>query len=190
MFFKSFMFSVLVFAGFITSYAQETQKNELHADVEYETAVSKDGRAESQVKTNLTYGGKRKAGLYCWIQFAKGWQQVYCGPTYKVRPWMQAGFAVGMKTGSDRFQYGGFIWAGRSLKGKFVSNLFLYEKGNWYRNVSSVKLNDRVTLSLATQRYSGTGPRIDYRLSDNVSVGVESNFSKSSNVKFSFKLKL
>lgn len=176
---------VLGFCGM--SYAQDTPNNRLHGDVEFETEVHS-GEVTPQVKTFLTYGGKGKLGAYCWIQNSKAYNQAYCGPTYAPKSWLQVGVAVGVQTGPKRFQAAAFVWVGKPVKGKMVQNLFIFEKGgHWYRNVTSVEINKRFTASLVTQRYSGTGPRLDIKLAKGFSAGIEINFDKSTTSKVGLK---
>lgn len=179
----------LVLSFTVMTFGQtETPKNQLHGYVEFESEVSASGNVNPMVKTYLTYGGKSKAGLYCWIQNSKSFNQVYCGPTYSPKSWLQVGGAVGVQTGSSRLQLGAFVWAGRSVKGRFVQNLFLIEKGGkWYRNQTSVDVTKRITLALATQKFRGTGPRLEVKLNKNFTAGAEVNFGKSTSTMLALK---
>jgi hypothetical protein len=177
---------VLVFGVMAFGQAPDT-KNQLHGNVELEIEV-RDGIATPQVKSYFTFGGKTKVGLYCWVQNSENFNQVYCGPTYKVAPWLVVSFAAGVKTDAQHFQASFSVWTGKLIEGKMVQNLFIFEKGShWYRNVSSVDINKRFTASLVTQRYSGTGPRLDIKLANGFSVGVEANFNKNSTAKVGLK---
>lgn len=183
------MLVVLVLGmNFLAFGQEESPKNSLHGDMELECTVE-NGKVTCQVKTFITYGGKGKLGGYCWVQNSKDYNQAYCGPTYQVKPWLQVGGGIGAQTGENRFNAGAFVWVGKSINGKFVSNLFVVEKaGAWYRNVTSVQLNKRFTASLVEQRYSGIGPRVDIKLSKNLSAGVEVNFGESTKTKFGLKI--
>ncbi len=178
---------MVVMGMVITGVSQDTPKNQLHGDVEFETEI-RNGQATPQVKTYITYGGKGKLGAYCWIQNSKAYNQAYCGPTVQLKSWLQVGAAIGVQTGAKRLQAATFVWVGKPIQGKFVSNLFILEKGGlWYRNVTSVQINKRFTASLVKQRYSGIGPRLDIKLAHGLSAGVEVNFDKNVTSKVALK---
>jgi hypothetical protein len=177
--------AVVLLVGIALAFGQDSAaKNQLHGFVEQETVVS-NGKATPQVKTNITYGGKGKVGAYCFAQTSRHFSQVYCGVTDSPKKWLEVGVAIGAHTGLNPFQAAGFIWTGAPVGKKFVQNLLLVEKaGKWYRDVFGVKLNDRFTVSLASQRYRGTGPRGDIKITNRLSLGAEVNFSKSSSFIF------
>lgn len=154
---------IFAIACSISVYGQDTTStNSLGGTVMVENTIT-DGKISPQIKANVTYGGKGKIGGYCWIQSSRSYSQVYCGPTIQPKGWIQVGVAMGFETGKKPFKGAGFIWVG---KGKF-SNLLVLEKGSgelWYRNQAGYKLNKILTLSVASQRYQGTGPRMDFAI--------------------------
>ncbi len=180
---------VMVLGQTLLTFGQEgtTPRNQLHGEVEFEIEV-RNGNVRPQVKTYLTYGGKNRFGVYCWIQNSKSYNQAYCGPKVAMKPWLEVGVAVGVQTGPKRFQAGAFVWAGKPIKGKMVSNLFVIEKGGtWYRNVTSVQINKLVKVSLVKQRYQGIGGRLDFTLGRGFSTSVESLYDKTSVTKVGMK---
>ncbi len=188
---KNLMMTVALVFGFsVMSVAQDTPKsNTLHFDAEVETELNQ-GKLAPQFKGYLTYGGKTKLGAYCWVQVTRSWRQAYCGPTFQLKSWIQVGAAVGVQSGSQRFQAGAFVWLGHSIKGKFVQNLLVVEKaGAWHRNVTTVSVNNKVDLSFVEQRYRGVGPRLDYKLTNKLSVGAELKSAKKPTLAFGFKYK-
>lgn len=181
------VFTLVLFCVSLTL-AQDTPKNSLHGYVEVETEVA-NAKATPQIKTYLTFAGKSKTGLYCWAQTSRTYSQVYCGPTYSPKSWLQVGGAVGVETAKNPFRSAAFVWIG---KGKF-SNLLVVEKGgsgSWYRNLASFQVQKNFTLSVSTQRFSGTGPRADFSIpKTNFSVGGEYHFSTQTarfGVRYSF----
>lgn len=186
--FKTMLVVLVLGLGFAAMGQDPPAKNELHGFVEQECQVLPSGKVECQIKSNWTYDGKTPFGFYVFSQDKKGFHQVYGGPTWSPKRGLQFGVAAGVKTGSQHLQLAGFAYAGHNLRGKYFSNLLLVERG-WYRNETSVKLNDRLSLSLASQRFRGTGPRADYRLTKHISAGAEFNFGKSTNFMFGLKYK-
>lgn len=186
-----FIFVLLAATCFVVSvYGQDPAPttNTWKGDVEQEIEVV-DGEVTPQLKIFLTYGGKTKAGLYCWFQASKPYSQIYCGPTYQPKEWLQVGAAVGLETAKRPVKAAVFIWTG---KGKF-SNLLILEKGSyelWYRNQFGYQVSKNLNLSLASQRFQGTGPRVEYSVpKTNFKVGGEYNISSRTakfGVTFSF----
>lgn len=178
---------LIVFATLCSGivYGQDSaQANSLHGTLEQENTVS-GGKVTPQLKVYATYGGKTKTGAYCWIQISKPYSQFYCGPTFQLKNWIQVGVALGLETGKKPVKGAGFVWAG---KGRF-SNLLVLEKGStfWYRNQGSFKANKVLTVSVASQRYEGTGPRIDLAIpKTRLTVGGEYLFSTQT-AKFGLK---
>ncbi len=180
---------VIVFAIIFVApiYGQDSvSKNAFHGTIEQENTVT-GGKVTPQVKANITYGGKGKTGVYCWIQASKPYSQVYCGPTFQPKNWIQVGIAAGLETGKKPVKGAGFIWTG---KGRF-SNLLVLEKGStfWYRNEASFKASKVLTVSIVSQRYQGTGPRMELAIpKTRLSVGGEylSTQTAKFGVKYSF----
>lgn len=168
-------------------YGQDSaSKNAFHGTIEQENTIN-GGKVIPQIKANVTYGGKGKIGGYCWIQTRRPYSQVYCGPTFQPKNWIQVGVAVGLETGKKPVKGAGFIWTG---KGRF-SNLLVLEKGStlWYRNQISFKANKVLTLSVVSQRYQGIGPRVELAIpKTRLSVGGEylSTQTAKFGVKYSF----
>lgn len=172
---KNLIIALIVALLFVVATAgQETPKNSF-AGSYVESEVDNTGVA--QVKAFITYGGKKKLGAYCWAQTSEGYSQVYCGPTYSINKSVQVGVAVGAETASPAIRVAGFIYVG---KGKF-SNLLVVEKGGsgtWGRNQASYQAHKNLSLSITTQRFSGTGPRIDVAIpKTNLSIGAEHHFA-------------
>lgn len=168
----------------VAAFSQEPARNVLHGTVEQENAIS-GGKVAPQVKVFLTYAGKTKSGWYCWFQASKPYSQFYCGPSYQPTGWIQVGAAIGLETGKKPLKGAMFVWTG---KGKF-SNLLVLEKGSaalWYRNQASFKASKSLTVSIASQRYQGAGPRVDIVIpKTNFSVGGE--YLSTRTAKFGFK---
>ncbi|QQS23285.1 hypothetical protein IPM19_01830 [bacterium] len=165
--------------------SQEAPKNSFHGYVEPEV----DSTGTARVKAFVTYGGKTKLGAYCWGQTSEGYSQVYCGPTYSFSKGVQVGVAVGAETVKNSLRKAGFIWTG---KGRFA-NLLVVESGgsgHWYRNQASYQASKAVSLSITSQRFSGTGPRVDVTLpKTSLSVGGEYHFATQTSrfgVRYSF----
>ncbi len=153
------LFVIMVSAQDNSSASSKKKNNFQGSTIEFELENAS-GELSPQVKIYLTYKGKNKLGFYCWGQASRSYSQVYCGPTYSPKGWFQVGFGAGLETAKKPVRSGGFVWTG---KGRF-SNLLVIEKGGsglWYRNVSSAQVGKNVTLSFVTQRFSGTGGRID-----------------------------
>lgn len=154
---------VVVLFVVMSTFAQTAPKNAWHGSVTSEVETTGNNDATAQVKAFITYGGKTKVGSFCWIQVGTEYYQVYCGATYSPKKWAQLGAAVGFEKDKNPLRAGTFLWLG---KGK-LSNLLVVEAGGsgvWYRNVSSYQAHKNLTLSVSSQRYSGTGGRVDFRI--------------------------
>lgn len=146
------------------------QRN-LHWYVEQDNTIS-NRIVSPQVKSYVSYDFTKKVGGYCWLQTSKGFSQVYCGPTFSPKAFVQVGVAIGAQTGRKNMRIGSFVWVG---KGKF-SNTFLLETsgGTWFRNLASYQASKTFTVSLVIQRYNGIGTRLDVRIpKTKLSVGGE-----------------
>lgn len=154
----------------------QSQKNVLHGTIEEEN-TTESGELEPRVKVFVSYGGKTNTGWYCWGQLSLAYSQAYCGVTHQPKNWLQFGVAVGVETAKKPLKGAGFV---RVEKGKF-SNLLVLEKGAgplWYRNQADFKSGKHLTLSLASERYVGTGFRAEYAIpGSRFSVGGEYLFS-------------
>jgi len=137
--------------------AQETSK--ISGFLESQTNFE-NGRGETSTGVNalVNVALTKKTGLYVFAQTSKGYSQVYAGPTYSPKPWIQFGTGVGVEQAKHPFRAGGFVWVG---KGK-VSNLLIVEKGatkgsGWYKDILNVQVADRVGVGVISQRFLGTG---------------------------------
>lgn len=156
----------------------------LHGNVEQENQIS-NGMLTPQVKSYLSYDFTKKVGAYCWLQTSKGYSQIYCGPTFSPKGFIQVGVAMGAQTGKKTLRIGSFVWVG---KGKF-SNTFILETsgGNWCRNLTGYKASKTFTLTLVGERYKGFGPRLDVQIpKTKLSVGGEV-FPSSRVARFGFR---
>jgi hypothetical protein len=126
---------------------------------------SKGSDQKAQAGTLINLSGNRKVGAYVWAQTGPGYHQVYGGPTYTPKSWVQVGGALGIEKSGDKLspRVGGFVWISR---GRF-SNIILLEGGGsgpWYKNQTSVRLPKGVNASLVVQRFAGIGPEIQVKI--------------------------
>ena len=123
---------------------------------------SKGSDQKAQVSTLINLSGNGKIGAYVFGQSGPGYSQVYGGPTYMPKPWVQVGGALGIEKSGDKVspRVGGFVWVG---KGR-LSSLVLLEgagSGFWYKSQTTIKLPKGVTASVINQRFAGTGPELE-----------------------------
>lgn len=123
---------------------------------------SKGSDQSAQVLTLINFTGNGKVGGYIWAQSGPGYSQVYAGPTYAPKSWVQVGGAFGIEKSGDKVspRVGGFVWVG---KGR-LSSLVLLEgagSGFWYKSQTTIKLPKGVTASVINQRFAGTGPELE-----------------------------
>lgn len=170
---------VLVLVSGVVFGQTSEKKNVAHMAIELEAKVS-NSEVVPGFKGYFTYAGKSKLGLFCWIQLGS-YSQMYCGPSYDFKSWISTAVGCGVETGVEHpFKCGGSLWIGT----KYGSNLLVIEKGigskssnTWYRDEFTYPLNDKLNIGVATQKYSGTGPFVDYKVHKNISVGAEVHFS-------------
>lgn len=104
-----------------------------------------------------------KTGWYLWAQTSQSYSQAYGGLTYKLTKDLQIGGGAGVEQAAAPWRVAGFAYY---TKGKYLV-LAIGEKGGggtWYLTQVGYKANSRVQFSLHSQRFAGTGPRIDVGL--------------------------
>ena len=126
---------------------------------------SKGSDQKAQVSTLINLSGNGKIGAYVFGQSGPGYSQVYGGPTYMPKPWVQVGGALGIEKSGDKVspRVGGFVWVGK----RRLSNITLLEgagSGFWYKNQTSLSLAKGVTASLVNQRFAGTGVELEVKV--------------------------
>jgi hypothetical protein len=127
--------------------------------VEERTYVSGDV-ATPRVDGLLTKPIRGALGGFCWFQVQQEYSQVYCGPTYLPRPWIQFALGSGIETDKHPARIGSYVWLG---KGK-LSGLGAFEDGGsgfWYKVETNYQVGKVVGLGMLSERYHGTGPKVE-----------------------------
>lgn len=126
------------------------------------------GRGETSTGINglMNITLTKRTGLYVFGQASRKYSQIYGGPTYSPKPWVQVGAGLGVEQTKRPFRAAGFVWVGQ---GK-VSNLLIGEIGaakgsGWYKDEFNIQATDRLGIGLISQRFLGTGPRFQLKLS-------------------------
>jgi hypothetical protein len=143
--------SKIKFSGFV-----ESQTNFQNGRGETSTGVN--------VLVNVTI--TKRFGLYSFGQTSKNYSQIYAGPTFSPKPWIQFGAGIGAEQAKHPLRGGAFVWMGK----KKVSNLFITEHGaskgsGWYKNILNVQVTKRLGVGAIAQRFLGVGPYMQFKLS-------------------------
>jgi hypothetical protein len=130
--------------------------------VEQRTFVSS-GSATPRIDGLLTSSLSEKFGGFIWFQTQKDYSESYGGLTYSPKPWLQLASGVGIEEAKNPARAGGFVWMGDSK----TSALFIPEFGGsgfWWKAEVNRKVNKSVGVGLVTERYKGTGLRVEYKI--------------------------
>jgi hypothetical protein len=130
--------------------------------VEQRTFVSS-GVVTPRIDGLVTESFSGKLGAFAWFQTQKGYSEGYGGITYSPKPWIQLAGGAGIEENVSPARVGGFVWAG----GGKISLLFIPEYGGsgfWWKAEVNRKVNKSVGVGLITERYKGTGLRVEYKI--------------------------
>ncbi|MCL5010609.1 MAG: hypothetical protein M1127_00110 [Patescibacteria group bacterium] len=96
---------------------------------------------------------------------SNGWAEAYMGPNVNLKPWLQAGCAIGVETHKHFLRVAGSILANKEGP---VSFLAIYENGGsgiWYNIKGMAKVRKWLFLGIMAKRYAGVGPYVQVGLS-------------------------
>ena len=130
--------------------------------VEQRTFVS-GGQAAPRIDGLVSQTIKGKFGGFVWFQTEKNYSQAYGGITYSPKLWIQLAAGPGIEQDKKPLRVGGFVWLGSGKD----SLLFIPEYGGsgfWWKLETNRKVNKSIGLGLLTERYKGTGPRVEYKI--------------------------
>ena len=134
-----------------------------------------DGRGEQHFRHDLTFDGiltrpvNEKVGVFLWGMVTDGWSQSYGGLAYGPSKWLSISFGVGLEQANNLWRTGTSVFVSRGE----VESLSIYEIGAggwWYKSVTSFQASPNVRLGLFSQRHIGTGPYLERKVRDNLSV--------------------
>lgn len=100
-------------------------------------------------------------GTFAWFQVDRNYAEAYVGPSFSPKPWLQFGAGAGVEQATHPLRLGSFAWAGNS----HAQFLFIGEglgSGWWYKAEFNWSTSKNLGIGLMTERYKGTGPRIQY----------------------------
>jgi hypothetical protein len=137
--------------------------------VENQTQMPNAKSTSTAVEATFSHSFNDQWGSYTWFQMGQGYRQVYAGPTWSPRPWMQVGLALGAENAQDKkalhantyLRAGGFLWVGRGSS----SFVLIGEDGgigSWWRSEFNFALTGRLGLGFLAQNHKGIGPRVEY----------------------------
>jgi hypothetical protein len=130
--------------------------------VEQRTDVKTDQntlRVDGWISGNIT----ATVGTFAWFQVDENYAEAYAGPSFSPKPWLQFGAGAGVEQTAHPLRLGSFIWAGNQR----VQFLFMGEglgSGWWYKSECNWNASKKLGLGLMTERFKGTGPRIQYSM--------------------------
>ena len=130
--------------------------------VEERTFVSQ-GAATPRINGLLTKPIKGKWGSFLWFQTQQKYSQTYTGVTHSAKPHLQFALGVGLEEAKNPARMGGYVWAGNSK----TSLLFVPEYGGsgfWWKLEANQKIRKSFGIGLLTERFKGTGPRMEYKI--------------------------
>ena len=136
-----------------------------------ERTFIKDGQATPRISGLISGPISGKLGGFDWFQEEPGYAQTYLGLTYSAKSCLMFAAGLGMeqyavsetKQLKTSARAGGFVWMGNGKQ----YLLFVPEYGGsgfWWKLEVNRKVNKSVGIGFLTERYKGSGPRLEYRI--------------------------
>lgn len=104
----------------------------------------------------------RTVNAFGWFLVSEKWGEALLGVSKAVKPWLWLGVAAGLETHQDPFRVNPNVWIGKRRLSTFLA-LEYGGSGFWYKSVSLMRLTPRISLGVHSQRFYGTGPRVEVR---------------------------
>ena len=124
-----------------------------------ERAFFSKSEATPRIDGLFTKGFGKKVDGFVWFQVAQNYSQAYGGILYTPKQWIQIAAGAGLEQAGNPGRIGGYIWVGK----KRSSLLLIGEYGGsglWGKLEYNYKINNMVGLGAISERFKGTGPRI------------------------------
>lgn len=121
-------------------------------------SVNTEAGTTPRMGTFLTGTVYSDLGFFLWGQSDRNWAQMYCGPTYTPKAWIQAGIGVGFESYSKQARVGSFLWLGR---GRYSVTLVDEEgESGRFTKVDAGATVGPVRVSYFRDNILGVGPKL------------------------------
>ncbi len=108
---------------------------------------------------------KKRLGMFAFgLVDSVGFGQIYIGPTWYPKKWLEVQFGAGIENHSEFWRVGGGIY----LIDNHGSGLLLWENGAsgyWYKATYTYPVSKRLALGVFSRRFAGTGPLVEVKAS-------------------------
>lgn len=103
-----------------------------------------------------------QTGASLWFLATDNYWEVYAGPTWSPRKWIEVGVSAGLEKDTHPWRVEQSLWLGHGR----VSGLLILEEGGsglWYKATADYQVSKRLSAGYLDQRFKGRGPEIEYK---------------------------
>jgi len=128
----------------------------------------------SDKETGLSKQLKVGASGEHWFAFGQtgdsGYQQLYTGPRFAPKEWLEVGVGLGAETVGDDWdtRFASYIWVGAWP----WSTVAVYEDGDltgpWHKVQVTHNVTTNLSLGVQNKKYLGTGPFVTYKVTEHL----------------------
>jgi len=110
-----------------------------------------------------------KTGSFTWFLVSKDYAEAYSGISLSPKTWLQFGAGAGAEQATG-LRLGSYAWAGND-RGSVIVIAEALGSGFWYKYEVTAVITKNLNIGLLSERFKGTGPRVQYKIPNTKIVG-------------------